>query len=123
MARKLNEAVIVTKIKAYPIPVKVWLSETNPPLSGQILRVTKLGFQMEIQSTLFKIGEQYKVEFTLPLYNKTIAENIKIIKTMDRYKDSKATLKEYIIEMHFLSLSKEHEKAITQFETAINQKL
>jgi len=121
MGKRLKENTNVTKVKAYPIPIKIWISEAAPPLFGQILRITKLGFQMEIQSTFFNIGNQYKVEFTLPLHNKTIIENIKIIKTMDRFKDSKATLKEYIIEMHFISLSKEHEKFINQFETAIKQ--
>ncbi len=118
-----KETLVVSKIKAYPIPVKVWLSETMLPVLGDILRVTKVGFQMEVPDVLFKIGDQYNVEFTLPYFNKTITEKIKIIKTMDRYKDAKATMKGYLVEMHFLSINKEHERAISDFERAIRQKL
>lgn len=121
--QQAKEASVISKIKPYPIPIKVWLVESTPPLQGEIVRVTKIGFQMEVQDVLFKIGDQYKVEFTIPLQNKTITARTTIVKTMDRYKDSKATLKGYLIEMHFLSLSKEDEKTIGQFEIAINQKL
>lgn len=121
--QQAKEAIVVSKIKPYPIPVKVWLVESTPPLLGEILRVTKIGFQMEVPEVLFKIGDQYKVEFTIPLQNRTITARTTIMKTMDRYKDAKATIKGYLIEMHFLSLSKEDERAIGQFETAINQKL
>lgn len=121
--QQAKEVIVISKIKPYPIPAKVWLEDTALPLHGEIVRVTKIGFQMEIQDVLFKIGNQYKVEFTIPLQNKTITARTTIVKTMDRYKDNKATIKGYLIEMHFLSLSKEDEKAIAQFEKAINQKL
>lgn len=121
--QQAKDAAVTSKIKPYPIPIKVWLAESTPPLHGEIVRITKIGFQMEIQDVLFKIGDQYKVEFTIPLQNKTITTRTTIIKTMDRFKDSKATVKGYLIEMHFLSLSKGDENAIGQFEKAINQKL
>lgn len=121
--QQTKEVIVISKIKPYPIPAKIWLVDTALPLHGEIMRLTKMGFQMEIQGVLFKIGEQYKIEFTIPLQNRTITARTTIVKTMDRFKDNKATVKSYLIEMHFLSLNKEDERAIAQFERAINQKL
>lgn len=123
MAKKMKEPIVVTKIKPYPIAVKLWTNGTLPPLLGDILRITKLGFQMEAQNSLLNIKEQYQLEFTLPFYNKTIRETAQVVKTMDSFKDGKAKVKSYLIELHFVSLSKDHEKAIIEFETAIKQKL
>jgi hypothetical protein len=122
MGARKKEQVLVKRVRPYPIPAKVTKSETSPPIEGQILRVTKLGFQMEFVQLLFSVGEIYSAEFVIPFFEKTIKENVKIVRTMDRYLDQKATIKGYLVEMHFTNLSRENAKSIAEFESAINQR-
>ena len=72
---------------------------------------------------LFSVGEIYLAEFTFPLLQKTITEKVKIVRTMDRFKDELATIKGYLIELHFLNLDPLNAKAILEFEYLINQKV
>lgn len=123
MNAQKKEPVLVKKIRPYPIEAKVLKSETTPPIVGQILRITKIGFQMEVDKIMFSVGETWKAVFTLPHSQVTITEPVKIVRTMDRYKDEKATTKSYLVEMHFLNLDPLNLKAIAEFEKAINQKL
>ncbi len=142
-AKKINPAVVVKKVKPYPIPVSIFKSEnldpqstpTTPPANtnnqsqagqpilGRIVKLTTIGFQVEVSSSSFYVGQNHQVEFSLPLSNVSIKSNVKVIKTMDRFKDEKATIKEYLVEMHFSNLSKPQIQAIKKFEMDINQKL
>lgn len=122
-AKKKNEVVNVIKIKPYPITASLFTSETQPPLSMSILRLTDVGFQAEVANTFFKVGVIYKVDFTIPYSNHRITEQVKVVKTMDRYLDDKATIKGYLVEMHFIKLNLQNTKAIKKFTVDINQKL
>jgi hypothetical protein len=117
-----KQPVEVKKVKPYPIAAKVFKADTPAPIEGQILRVTQLGFQMEVTQLAFSVGNTYKAEFSLPLSQHVISENVKIVRTMDRFIDGKATVKGYLVEMHFLNISPMTAKAIKEFEIAINQK-
>ncbi len=122
MGARNIKPVTVKKVKPYPIPTKIIKSDTAPAMDGLILRVTKLGFQMEVAQMLFSVNEHLIAEFALPLSNQTLRENVKVVRTMDHYKDDKAKIKSYLVEMHFLNLSAQHAKAIGEFMAAINQK-
>lgn len=114
---------VVKKIKPYPISVQIFKTDGTTPMEGQILRLTEIGFQMEVNQLAYRIGEIYKVVFTLPLLGHIITINVKTIKTMDSFKDVKLNLKNYLIEMHFINLSSEQAKYIDQFEIEIKQKV
>ncbi len=124
MGAKKKENIVTKKIIPYPIKVQIQNVEINStlPLQGQILRLTSVGFQMEFPQLHFSVGEVYKTELMIPHFQKKISENVRVVKTMDRYLDGKAKQKVYIVEMHFLKLGPINAKAIAEFELAINQK-
>lgn len=122
MTTEKKDPVTAKRTRPYPILTKVIKAETIPPIEGQILRVTTLGFQVEMAQIGFSVGDFFTVEFTLPFSHHTIVEKVRVVRTMDRFKDEKATIKGYLVEMHFLHLSSLNARFIGDFTSSINQK-
>ncbi len=109
------------KIQPYPIIVKLLKVENSPPISGQIRKLTSVGFMVDIENFFLKVGEEFKCDFSIPISHFQIHEAVKVVKTLDRFKDITTKDKIHIIELHFKSLSSEGRKAISQFTSSINQ--
>jgi hypothetical protein len=121
--KKQTEApVVVKKVKAYPISVLLTRTDGTPPIRALILRVNTVGLQIESTQLLFKVGEDVKVSFTIPMLGHDVETLMRVIKTTDSYRDINAAEKKYITELHFKNLSLPHSKQIRDFMIAINQK-
>lgn len=117
-----KEKVIVKKVKAFPIPINLSVAEGQPPIKGEILRLTLVGFQMTCKERMFKVGETFIAAFSLPVLKLSIKEVVVVAKTYDTFLDASVSEKTRITEIHFKSLSLENEKSIRNFMHAIGLK-
>ena len=116
---------IIKKVQAYPIPVQI-TKDGLPPNRAKIFKLTDVGFLVKvIGQKIFKVGDDYNVEFDVPTTDKTIKQPVKIVKTYDNYDnraDQNNLEKVYTIEMHFKILTPSEKEAIHYFIKKIGQK-
>ena len=115
----------VVKKQPYPFSALIVKTPGAPPLRGQILKVTDIGFLIEVGSEhFFKVGDNHSVEFDVPSTHVTVEAPIKVIKTYDMMtvQEAGAIGKVYTVEMHFRSLEDDEKNAIHHFLKKIGQK-
>lgn len=117
-----KEKVVVKKVKAFPIPIDLWVAEGQPLTKGEILRLTLVGLQMTCKDRMFKVGETLIATFTLPVLKLSIKEVVVVAKTYDTFLDASVSEKTRITEFHFKTLSLDNEKSIRNFMHAIGLK-
>lgn len=119
-----NDSVAVKKIAPYPIPADIIKVEGQPPFKAQIVKLTDFGFLAKVEMTHFyQVGENYQMQFSMPLTHETIRSSVKVIKTYDAIESIVGTekIKMYTVEMHFLNISDMHKRIIQQFLVKIGQ--
>ncbi len=120
-AKKLNAndvPVKVVKVKPYPFPAEIFKQEGAPPLKVKILKLTEIGFLLRAEKDqFFKVGQNLSIRFFLPVLQRTISTNVKVIKTYDILDQqiSGAMEKRYTVEMHFRALETEHKQWVLDF--------
>ena len=112
-------------VPAYPIHVEIVQAEGTPPLTGQILKLTEIGFLMRVNTSHFyKVGESYTIQFEIPVVGFPVATVVRVIKTYDAMEavNKKQTTKTYTIEMHFKALPTQDRLNINNFLVKSGQK-
>jgi hypothetical protein len=56
------------------------------------------------------------VEFTIPSFNKTMSEKVRVIRTTDQFVGTSVTGKSYFVEMHFVNIDHNNVRRIREFE-------
>jgi hypothetical protein len=115
----------VKHVAPYPIAIRIMKAEGQPPLLGNIVKITEFGFLMKVDgSQLYKVGDECKVSFELPAIHQVITTDTKVMKTYDGYEISgtKSKVKINTIEMHFKTLSGEHRKHLENYLVQSGQK-
>ncbi len=115
----------VKKVAPYPIHIEIVQAEGVPPLNGHILKLTDIGFLMRVNTVHFyKVGENYHINFELPVVNFPVKTVVKVIKTYDAMEavNKRQTTKAYTIEMHFKALPTQDRLNINNFLVKSGQK-
>ena len=118
MAKKEKSKVKVVKVRPYPFPCRLYKSEGQPPLLGQVLRLEELGFVFEEIGHFYRLGEIYICDFDIPVFKKTIHAPVKIIKTLESsqaYTPSGSRNIVMTVEVHFQDLNPEERFVIKSF--------
>lgn len=119
----MADNVKIKKVSPYPIQAKVFETETTPPHTGYILRLTTAGFLIQFNSDFFKVGENHICQFEIPVLHKLVRENVKVIKTYDRFEITEnGKVKNYLVEFHFLNLKIDSKSDIVKFVSSIGQR-
>jgi hypothetical protein len=66
----LSEDLKVKKVKAYPFPVK--LTHGAEVITGQLVKLTQIGFLAEVPLGGLKSGDKCECEFTTPVLNQIV---------------------------------------------------
>lgn len=118
----------IKRVKVKPYPIGFSIVGKAQPVRGQILRLTKAGALTDVGKEIFHIGEKYTMEFVVPVYNRDLKVEVRVVKVSDRLveaKDPSHTKTEVHVqrytEFQFTSLSEYDKKAILDFLTAIKQ--
>jgi hypothetical protein len=147
MNAKTNPKVNIKKVQPYPISLK--LEKAGVFSDGKIVKLTAVGFMAEMNN-FFKVADQYKVAFDVPVVGESIQCSGKVIKTYDRYRDEDAAKKSidrikkpamtpgpanspgaapqapntkiHLVEIHFLDLTTKQKDTVKRFLVAIGQK-
>ena len=115
----------VKKVAPYPIHIEIAQAEGIPPLNGQILKLTDVGFLMRVYTAHFyKVGENYSVYFEIPVVGFPVEAVARVIKTYDAMEATakNQTTKMYTIEMHFKALPSQDRLNINNFLVKSGQK-
>lgn len=114
----------VKNVPPYPIAISVSKGEGQPVSRGHIVKLAEHGFMMKIDlGPVFKVGEEWILQFETPALHSHIKTIGKVMKTYDAY-DIRGTekIKMYTIEMHFKSLTKDQKDAINNYLVHSGQK-
>ena len=116
----------VKRVAPYPISVEIVKVEGQPPQKGHIVKLTEVGFLMKIQNQgFYKVGENYEVQFDVPVSDVTVKSTARVIKTYDAAVEAstaKHMEKMYTGEMHFKILSDRSKVAISTYLVKSGQK-
>lgn len=120
----------VKKVQPYPFEIEIAKGEGVPPIKGVVLKLTEVGFLMRVSGEHhFKVGENHKVKFEIPVLHLGFEEPVKVVKTyaaVDEIRHgphgSKELHKSFTVEMHFRSLDEKKRKDILKFVAQIGQK-
>ncbi len=119
-----NDSIAVKKVAPYPIPADIFKAEGQPPLRIQIVKLTDFGFLAKAEAVHFyQVGENYQLQFSMPLTHDTIRSSVKVIKTYDAIESIVGTekIKLYTVEFHFLNIAEIQKILIQQFLVKIGQ--
>ena len=90
----------VKKIQPYPFDIIIELSTGKVTLS--ILRLVLHGILVDMKSAIFKPGDKFSMEFSLPAKKGFIKTSGKVIKTYDHFVGAnKGSAAKRIAEIHF----------------------
>lgn len=103
----------VKKINAYPIDAALALAKG--PATGKILKLTQIGFLIELASPFLQVGDKIEASFELPVTHKYIKENCLVIKIYNQHLGTLDHKVQHIAEIHFKPLTAESRTAITAF--------
>ena len=122
---KSGQAENSVKVAPYPIAVSIVRVEGAPHLTGQILKLTEVGFLMKVdESQFYKVAENIQqLSFELPVLGFRIRAPGKVVKTYDAVESmTKEGIKKMkTIEVHFMNLSDENRRNIHSFLVKIGQ--
>lgn len=115
MSKSRAENVIAKKVRPFPIAAQVAGGEA--PVRGNIIKLTPLGFLIEIGANFMKVGEKYEVTFELPVSHFTVKEGVVVVKSYNQFGgDTKAGGNLVrVLEMHFRAVSHANKEKITEF--------
>lgn len=123
-----QQRVIVKKVKAFPFPVQ--FKSASFSFSGQIGKMTTLGFIAEVSKTDLQPLEKLECAFTFPLSEVSVAEKVVVVKIHNQWagsiggaksqdSTSQASAKTpgvlHLVEMHFVELSRAGKTHIDSF--------
>ncbi len=103
----------VKKVQAYPIAASLALA--NGPAQGKILKLTQMGFLIELATPFLQAGDKLEVTFETPVLHKTVKETCVVIKLYNKHTGSKEGGVQHIAEIHFKPLTPVGKTAITSF--------
>lgn len=107
----------ISKIPPYPIPVEIFKIEGKPPLKGNIVKMTQIGFLMRVETLHFyKVGETFHLQFQLPVVSTVVRCEGQVVKTYD------AVEKLYTVEIHFKNILGREKMAIKSYLEKSGQK-
>ncbi len=114
----------VRKIQPYPFAAEIEVEAKKIPL--QVLKLTMSGLLANLGKAIVHVGFEYKVVFELPVSEKWVTAQAKVMKTYDGLKPlddktSKVMTVERMVELRFLNLTEEHRNSIHSFLKAIKQ--
>src|SRR5690349_21854120 len=100
MARGASKT-IVKKVSAYPILAQI--TSPTATYSGKIIKLTMVGILVETEAHL-GIGQQFNVNFHLPVSNANILAVMVVVKAYSRHSGELGINKNHhMIELHFRS--------------------
>ncbi len=120
-----NSSNSVKKVSPYPIAVELWKVEGQPKWAGSIVKMTEIGFLMKVETLKFyKVGEDFHLEFKLPVVSAVIRCLGKVIKTYDALEavSAKQTTKLYTVEIHFKNMIEQEKHSVMQYLVRSGQK-
>lgn len=119
----------ISKIPPYPIPIEISHIEEKPPLKGNIVKMTEIGFLMKVETIHFyKVGEILKIQFKLPVVNTVVRCEGKVVKTYDAIDSivdnvvSRTVEKLYTVEIHFRNIMEKEKASIISYLFKSGQK-
>ncbi len=125
MSNSKSGAVRVKKVRPYPIPATI--SGGEKPLSGNLIKLTQMGFLIEVGANFMKVGEKYQVAFDIPMANWNVHEGVVVVKSYNQFGGAVGAAAGgslvRVLEMHFRSLSSASKEHIVDFLTKIKQPL
>ncbi len=113
-----SENIIKKKVKPYPI--ECVLTGKAQPVNGKIVKLTEVGFLVNVGREFFRTLEVFTVDFLLPVSKDAISSQVKVITTYDNYKEPNGASSR-LIEMQFTHLPDAQSKSIYNFLVAIKQ--
>ena len=114
----------IKKIAPYPIPAQVTKAQGQPIFKADIVKLTDFGFLAKVDVTHFyKVGENYEIQFSIPVTLESISGPVKVMKTYDAIESivGSEKLKMYTVEMHFTQISETQRRHILSFLIKIGQ--
>jgi hypothetical protein len=118
---KANKAVVPPpvkkKVKPFPFEGRLMIGAAQKPV--EILALAKEGLIAKIENIIVHVGEFYQIQFELPVLEKSVNTQVRVLKTYDKALDVKAKTVERMAEFRFLNLSEDHKNHIYSFLMAI----
>ncbi len=111
------------KIKPYPIEALVSKAQGQPAAKGHIVKLVPAGFLMRVNVDIYRVAEQYYVQFQIPGLQATVSENVKVMKTYDSMEKTPTgqLVKSYLVEFQFLNVHGNTLSNIKKFAMMIGQ--
>jgi len=119
----MNSEVKVKKVKAYPIVANLKLAN-GKEFQVKIIKLENVGFYIETEELVLTAGVRGQIHFQRPVQKVIISANVVLVKSIDSYAKGGQGKSEVVrlLEFHFLNLTDEINKKITEFKKAIGQK-
>lgn len=117
--------VVVKKVKSFPFPAQ--FKTANSSFSGQIVKLTALGFLAEVSVSNIQPLERMECSFTFPVLLTSMTEPIVTVKIYNQWtgsvsRDQAAGPTQgpvvHLVEMHFTALSHEAKATLKSFLTS-----
>ena len=109
--------------RAYPFNIGLVGKDNPAPRKAQVMKMTNVGFIMQTDASfLYKVHDNYDLQFTLPGSSRLIAVSGKVVKTYDAMEAriNIEKIKVYLVEMHFINLAKDFKRTVVEFCNANN---
>jgi hypothetical protein len=111
------------KPSSYPFEITLIGKDSPTPRKALVMKITDVGFiQQTDASYLYKVHDNFEAQFVLPGTQKTIGCTVKVVKTYDAMEAriNIEKLKVYLVEMHFINISKDFKRLIIEFGNIYN---
>jgi hypothetical protein len=105
--------------RAYPFDGLLEIAGAKKPIT--VLFVNKDGLIARLDSMFVHVGEHYKIQFELPITERTVFTEVRVMKTYDRALDAKVSKVERMAEFRFEKLIDDHRSYLSTFMTTIGQ--
>lgn len=115
----------VVRISPYPFGVDLLKMEGQPPMKGQVVKLTEIGFLMKVDTlNFYKVSEKYQLNFVLPVMEVSIRSQGKVVKTYDGIEqfNKETNKKQYLVEIHFIELPSNAKTSISNYLHKSGQK-
>jgi hypothetical protein len=96
--------------------------EGKPQFTGEIVRLTQVGFQMRIGESTYQPGERWVCHFTLPVMMEEISETMTVVKNIFMFDEKDKQKRIRILELHFKDLAVHAKRLIHEFELRMGHK-
>jgi hypothetical protein len=113
-----DEDVKVVKIHPYPFPI--YFQREGKPVRAEVLKLAQKGAIIRVQDVFLKVGEEFPVEFEIPVHKASVQTAAKVMKTYDRALLQEKGV-ERLAELYFTHITQVQIRSIYKFLVAIKQ--